>query len=342
MAIATRRGFLGIAAGATAAIAVPTAAQDLQAAARREGRVVVYGSWPAAVMNALGTAFRARHGVAVEFTNMPTSQTVQRFLTEIDANQPNVDVVQISDLAPYIEFAQRNLLLAHQSAEYAAYPERFRDAQGRWVVLSINAENLIYNTEQVPRDRAPREWTDVLRPEFRGKIAAPDIRGGGTGYLFYYAMREIFGVDFHRRLGALRPQLHVGTAGQGQAVLSGEASVAVGLLHYTGLDLLKQDARAPIGVVWPQPVPLAVRAAGISARAPRPNAARLFMDFVASEDGQRVGVVGAGSISPRPGLETPGVPDLNALRTFIIEGAQMSRYLQAQADLTREFGELYL
>ncbi|MCC7428182.1 MAG: extracellular solute-binding protein [Alphaproteobacteria bacterium] len=340
----SRRAVLGLMAGAAGAAVLPAPlrAQELQAAARREGRVVVYGSWPAAVMNRLGTAFRAKHGVAVEFTNMPTSQTVQRFVAELEANQPNVDVVQISDLAPYVDFARRNLLLAHRSAEYAAYPERFRDSDGRWVVLAMNAENMIYNTEQVPRERAPKDWADVLRPEFQGRIAAPDIRGGGTGYLFYYAMREIFGVDFHRRLGALRPQLHVGTAGQGQAVLSGEAAAAVGLLHYTGLDLLKQDARAPIGIAWPEPIPLAVRAAGISARAPRPNAAKLFMDFVASDEGQRVGVVGAGSISPRAGLATPGVPDLAARRTFTIGHDQMDRYLQQQAELTREFTQLYL
>lgn len=310
-------------------------------AAKKEGKVVIYGSWPSAPMNALTEAFTEKTGITVEFTNMASSQVIQRFLTEIEANQPQVDIVQISDLAPYLDFSERDLLMPYASAEYDAYPQQFRDEQGRWVVLALNAEILLYNTERVAEEEAPQGWSDILKPEFRDVISAPDIKGGGTGYLYYYAMRKFHGVEFHEKLGALKPQLHVATAAQGQAVMSGEASIAVGLLHYTGTNALAADPEAPIAVVWAEPIPLAVRAAGISKLAPRPNAAKVFMDFFASKEGQQISVADVGSISPRPGVVTNGVPDLSQRDTFMVGVSEMQAYLDATKYLNDEFDRLY-
>lgn len=327
-----------LAAGASAAAAADPAMLE---AARKEGKVTVYGSWPAAPMKAFSTAFTARTGVAVEFTNMATSQIIQRFLTELEANQPQVDVVQISDLAPFLEFSRRDLLMPFDSPEYRAFPAQYRDAQGRWVVLALNAEVLVYNTERVAKDKAPKGWQDILRPEFRGAISAPDIKGGGTGYLYYYAMRKLYGPEFHQALGALKPQLHVATAAQGQAVMSGEASIAVGLLHYTATTALLADPKSPIAVVWAEPIPLAVRAAGISRRAPRPNAAKLLMDYFASVEGQKVSVTDVGSISPRPDAPTQGVPDLAGRKTFVVGPDDMDEYLRSEKPFNDEFARAY-
>lgn len=310
-------------------------------AARKEGKVVVYGSWPAAPVKAVSTAFTAKTGVTVEFTNMASSQVIQRFLTELEANQPQVDVVQISDLAPFLDFSKRDLLLPHASADYAAYPAQYRDAQGRWVVLTLNAEVLVYNTERIPRDKAPKGWQDILQPDLRTAISVPDIKGGGTGYLYYYAMRKLYGPEFHQKLGALKPQLHVATAAQGQAVMSGEASVAVGLLHYTGTNALAADPKTPIAVVWAEPIPLAVRAAGISRKAPRPNAAKAFMDYLASAEGQKLGVTDFGSISPRPDVPTAGVPDLSQRKTFVVGPEDMEEYLRSERPFNDEFARAY-
>lgn len=342
MSIASRlfSAALTLAAAAFSPLASATDPAVL-AAGKAEGKVVIYGSWPSAPMNDLGKAFTAKTGIAVEFSNMATSQIIQRFLTEIEANQPQVDIVQISDLAPYLDFTKRDLLLPYASAEYATYPAQFKDEQGRWVVLALNAEILLYNTERIAKDKAPKTWTDILRPEFAGAISAPDIKGGGTGYLYYFAMRKFYGVEFHQKLGALKPQLHVATAAQGQAVISGEAAIAVGLLHYTGTNTLQSDPKAPIAVVWAEPIPLAVRAAGISKRSPRPNAAKAFMDFFASKEGQTISVVKVGSISPRGDVETVGVPNLTGRQTYIVGPAEMDAYNAAVKPYNDEFARLY-
>jgi len=311
-------------------------------AARAEGKVVVYGSWPAAAMAAISEKFQATTGVAVEFVPLATGPATERFLTEIGAGVPNVDVFQVSDLGPYIDFAAKDLLAAYQSPEYAAIPAQYKDADGRWVILAINAENIAYNTDLIEEADAPKQWQDLLNPVFKGRIAIPDAKAGGTGYLFYYAMRSLYGQEFHDQLAALEPQLYVATAAQGQAVVSGEAAVAAGLLHYTPINTLRSDPTAPIALVWPEPVPLAVRAAAISKHAPRPNAAKVFMDFIASAEGQTVGVTNFSSISPRTDLPTEGLPDIAGMETFLVGSEQMAEFTAEQQALTREFENKYL
>jgi ABC-type Fe3+ transport system substrate-binding protein len=327
---------------ASASPAVAASDPALLAAARAEGKVVVYGSWPAAAMAALSEQFQKETGIPVEFVPLATGPATERFLTEIGAGIPNVDVFQVSDLGPYIDFAAKGLLAGYQSPEYEAIPAQYKDEQGRWVILAINAENIAYNTDLIAAADAPKGWQDLLNPALRGTIGIPDAKAGGTGYLFYYAMRSLYGPEFHDQLAALEPQLYVATAAQGQAVVSGEAAVAAGLLHYTALNTLASDPSAPIALVWPEPVPLAVRAAAISAKAPRPNAARVFMDFVASAEGQTVGVTNFRSISPRSDLATEGLPDLSSLKTFLVGADQMAAFTAEQPGLTREFEEKYL
>lgn len=311
------------------------------AAAKKEGTVVVYGSWPKAGMVAMADAFTKNTGVKVEFTNIASSEVIQRFLAEREANRAVVDVVNISALAPFVDFKKRNLLLQYHSPEIKAYPQAYQDSDGYWMNLGHSAEVIVYNTDRVPPNKAPKNWQDLADAAFAKVLAVPDIKGGGTGYLWYYAMRDVLGVSFHEKIGALKPQLFVSTAAMGQAVMSGEAFVAAGILHYTGTNALKADPKAPIRVVWPDPLPLTDLVVAISNTAPHANAAKAFVDFVASEAGQALGVAQQGMISPRPGVATQNVPDLSKFKKYSIAAHQLEAYFKVEAEYNAEFARLY-
>jgi len=223
----------------------------------------------------------------------------------------------------------------------AAYPKSYQDSDGYWMNVGHSAEVIVYNTERVPAGKAPKNWQDLTDPMFAKVLAVPDIKGGGTGYLWYYAMRETLGVSFHEKIGALKPQLLVSTASMGQAVQSGEAFVAAGILHYTGTNALKADPKAPIRVVWPNPLPLTDLVVGISSTAPHPNAAKTFVDFIASEQGQKLGVAEQGMLSPRPGIKTEGVPDLSGFKLYSIAADRLEAYFKVEPEYNAEFARLY-
>jgi ABC-type Fe3+ transport system substrate-binding protein len=75
--------------------------------------------------------------------------------------------------------------------------------------------------------------------------------------------------------------------------------------------------------------------------APHPNAAKLYHDFLASEEGQKIAAVKFGSFSPR-GLRPEGLPDINTLDLFLISADEMPKFTAMRKECNAEFKRLYM
>ncbi|MGW1676473.1 extracellular solute-binding protein [Saccharopolyspora sp. NPDC002376] len=67
-------------------------------------------------------------------------------------------------------------------------PERYRDADGRWVGEMVLAEVVFYNDQMLTPEQAPKDWDDLIKPEYKDKIAVRDVAASGTMRSIYSAM----------------------------------------------------------------------------------------------------------------------------------------------------------
>ncbi len=252
--------------------------------AKQEGSLVLYTSLAPTESKPLAEAFEKKYGVKVELWRALSDKVVQRVVTEAQGRRFAVDVVETN--GPEMEMLAREKLLAEFHSPYLAdLPSAAIPPHRTWFPDRMNYFVVGYNTTKVQRSEIPATYEGFLDPKWKGRIGleATDAEWMAT---LIKTWGEAKGMDFFRRLAAMKPDVRKGHILLAELVAAGE--VPVGLTMYnSNIESLKRKG-APIDFVAVQPVAARAQGIGVAKHASHPNAALLFADFVLSPEGQRL------------------------------------------------------
>jgi len=289
----TRRGVLAAAAvlggrvGGAAAQEqpLPPHERELYEAARREGELTWYtGQMQAEPSEAIGRAFTERFpGVKVNVVRSTSQVAFQRLSQDMRAGVAQCDVFSSVDQS-HLAFLKRQGRLTqfrpHNLSGLIPAVREAGDPDGHFQVTYL-AVYLLARHNRVPEAEAPRSWRDLLDPRWRGQIAVGHPGYSGAIGSLCVALRKLYGWDYFRALERNRP--HIGrSAGDPVTVLNaGERTIGMGVPSPT--ILLSISRGNPLSLIYPTDGTLIVPApSGIPRNAPHPNAAKLFLEFMAS------------------------------------------------------------
>ena len=161
-------------------------------------------------------------------------------------------------------------------------PEVARTADRLWP-RSGNAWTITYNSELVKDP--PKSWADLVKPEFgKLRLGQTVIASGGAPFNRAMFERKVLGEDYWAKQAALKPALFPSQAPMVDAMIRGEIAIAP-LVTNLAIPLTAQGA--PLKWFFaPEGVPVTVFCAGIAKGAAHPNAAKLFLDWALSREGQ--------------------------------------------------------
>jgi iron(III) transport system substrate-binding protein len=143
---------------------------------------------------------------------------------------------------------------------------------------------MAYNKNMLPPDKAPKSWTDMLKPEFKGKKLVIQDSAAGTAFNQMYMLEKLLGVDFMKKWGQQQPVIVSTSAQLIDLLVRGEALVGATVDHFRAFE--PDAVKAGIVGVYPtEGMPLALAPIALFKAAPHPNAGRLFIDFVLSKEG---------------------------------------------------------
>jgi iron(III) transport system substrate-binding protein len=252
--------------------------------ARQEGTVVLYTSLAPTESKPLAEAFEKKYGIKVELWRAISEKVVQRVITEAQGRRHAVDVVETN--GPEMEMLAREKLLAEFHSPYHAdLPQDAIPAHRTWFPDRLNFFVVGYNTKLVGRAELPATYEGFLDPKWRGRIGIEATDGEWMATLIKVWGQQK-GMDFFRRLSAMKPDVRKGHVLLAELVAAGE--VPVGLTMYnSNIESLKRRG-SPIDFVPVQPVVARPQGIGIARNAPHPHAALLFADFVLSPEGQKL------------------------------------------------------
>jgi iron(III) transport system substrate-binding protein len=264
-------------------------AQEQQAVvdgAKKEGALGFATSVSAAGMPKFMNAFRAKYqflDVTSGYYSAPTGRVLARVNAEMDAGNLSFDVLHVANLAPYLAMARGGQLQPYHSPELAAYPEQAHGGDF-WTSARIIGIIMAYNKNVLSPDKAPKAWVDILRPEFKGRKLIIQDSAAGTAFNQMYILEKLLGVDFMRQWGAQQP-IVVATAAQLiDLLVRGEALLGATVDHFRAFepDAVKSGI---VGVYPSEGMPVTMAPVAMLKGAPHPNAARLFIDFTLSREG---------------------------------------------------------
>src|SRR5215216_5350563 len=289
--IATIAG-LGIALGSAAAPAQEFGSPELIAAAKAEGKLVYYTANFAEVEQQVIKAFNKRFPeIKIEMVRAPGGQLITRVKTEAAAGKLTADVVDHSDRALMQPMA--DLFQDYTPPNAADYREDVLISKKLWPKSTLGW-SIAYNTQLVKNP--PKTWMDLTKPEYKGKQVAQVVApSGGTTWTRVMFERQVLGEDYHKKQAAIDNVLFPSGAPMSDAIVRGE--VLMGPLLYNIVYTKTKDG-APIDAVFPpEGVPINPYADGIPKTAKNPNAAKLFMNWRLSAEGQAFMIKELGNIT---------------------------------------------
>jgi len=295
---------------ASGVVAEPLSAQERPAvieAARKEAKVALATSVSAAAFPQFLKAFMAKYPFIDATSGLysaPTGRVLARVDAEIQSRNVTFDLLHVASLAPFLALSRAGQLLGYRSPELDAFPPEAYD-RDQWATARIVGVIMAYNKNVLPPEQAPKSWADLLRPEFKGRKLIIQDSAAGTSFNQMYVLEKRLGVDFMRKWGQQEPVIVATTAQLIDMLVRGEALVGATVDHFRAFE--PDAVRAGIVGVYPsEGMPLAIAPIAILKSAPHPNAARLFIDYALSEEGQNVLAVEIfGVYSMRKGVRTP-------------------------------------
>jgi iron(III) transport system substrate-binding protein len=252
--------------------------------AKKEGSVVLYTSLAPTESRPLADAFEKKYGVKVDLWRALSDKIVQRAVTEAQGRKYTVDVVETN--GPEMEMLAREKLLAEFHSPYIAdLPPSAIPPHRTWMPDRMNFFVVGYNTAKVKRSEIPATYEGFADPKWKGRlgIEATDTEWMAT---LIKTWGNDKGMDFFRKLSALKPDMRKGHVLLAELIVAGE--IPVGLTMYNSSVVALKRKGAPIDFVPVQPVAARPQGIGVARNAPHPHAALLFADFVLSPEGQRL------------------------------------------------------
>jgi len=299
--------------------------------AKKEGALMWYTSTSIEDVKGLFNLFNKKYPfIKTEFVNAGSARLFNRILNEARAGKVYFDLVAVRGMETQM-LVKGSFLQPYMSLESSAYPAGFKDPKGHWVDY-FDAYNVIgFNTKQVPKEQAPKSWEDLLNPRWKGKIALDDGM-----YSWYGAMHLAWGREraqnYMKALAKQDIQLRGGQTLIAQLMAAGEFPIGMVLAHR--MERMKEQGAPVDWATTLDPITVSLHPIGVSTKAPHPNAAKLFIDFVLSKEGQQT-VLAIGRTPARPGIDTK--MQAKNLKLFPIPPELGDHYSQH----VKEFRELF-
>jgi iron(III) transport system substrate-binding protein len=295
-----------------AVLAPATGAQEkieitpaLVAAAEKEGEFTLLYSSPLASMQGVVDDFRKAYPkIKVNMERKAGSSGASALLQEVSAGVNRVDVFQGSDMAANQALVDEKVCAAIVPAGIGDYLPSASIMAPYLYYPDVNSTVVAYNPKFVTEAEAQklRSWTGVLDPAFKGRISVVEpVFGVTLAPLIYVMNTPGLGEDFLKKLKAQEPLVYLNTAQAREAVVSGQKPISWGA-QWEAVMLADIDKGTPVRFVYPEPrVEWGGTSYGVLAKAPHPNAARLFIAWKFS----KAGAVSeqAPHTSNRPGLK---------------------------------------
>jgi iron(III) transport system substrate-binding protein len=252
--------------------------------AKEEGRLVLYTSLAPTESTPLAEAFERKYGIRVELWRAISERVVQRVVAEARGQRYAVDVIETN--GPEMEMLAREEVLAEFHSPYHAdLPQEAVPSHRLWFPDRMNFFVVGFNTNMVQRSEIPATYDGFLDPKWKGRIGieATDVEWMGT---LIKTWGEARGMDYFRKLSAMKPDVRQGHVVLAELVAAGEVPVAL-TTYIANVEPLKRKG-APIDFVPVQPVVARPQGIGVARNAPHPHAALLFADLVLSLEGQQL------------------------------------------------------
>ena len=266
---------------------------EIVANAKKEGNLRVLGNIEPPVIKAATAAFMKRYPfLNVVGRETTGSDAAQRTILELKSGAAREwDTVGPSQdfRSEYLPHLWKIDILGMAEQGVLKIPPAMIDSINRNIVsFSSRFSVVAYNKNLVPADQIPKRWEDLVRPEFKGKKFAADVRPTEIAELVpAWGLEKT--IDFARKIKDQQPIWVRGATRTFAAIIAGEIPMMIGVRFHSVRRSQLKDRTGMLQYAVLEPVPLsASMPLAVLASAQHPHAALLLLEWFASPEGQKI------------------------------------------------------
>lgn len=276
---------------ALAAFALPATAQQ---------KLFVYTSMKESMIGEIAKAFAKKHpDIKLDYQSAGAGKLMAKIAAERESGKILADVLWTSEVPDFYQLKGQGLLLPYTPADIKALRNPFTDYDGSFTAVRLGTLGIAYNTRLIKE--APKTWQDLQKPAFKGAYGIANPALSGTAYMSVAILAKQFGWGYFEALRANGAKMGKGSGNVVDDTASGDlvASLAV---DYITLD--KIDKGATLALVFPPEMLVIPSPITIFKGSPNAEAAKKFVDFVLSKEGQTI-IAEEGTLPVRSDVKVP-------------------------------------
>ena len=270
------------------------------AGASAQQKVFVYTSMKESMVGDLKTAFAKKYpDIKLDYQSAGAGKLMAKIAAERQSGKILADVLWTSEVPDFYQLKAQNMLLPYIPADSKLLLNPLPDYDGSFTAVRLGTLGIAYNTRLVKE--APKAWADLKKPAFKGAYGIANPALSGTAYMSVAVLSKAFGWPYFEALRANGAKMGKGSGQVVDDTASGDllASLAV---DYITLD--KVDKGATLALVYPPEMLVIPSPIAIFRGSPNTDAAKKFVDFVLSKEGQTI-IANEGTLPVRGDVKVP-------------------------------------
>jgi ABC-type Fe3+ transport system substrate-binding protein len=295
--------------------------------------------------DALVAAFKKYYGLPnsfqVHYQLSATAGLVTRVEQEIGADRVTIDIAAVGAPAWVFERAAAGDALEYDSPQYKYFADAFARGLGKNGVFAFNGAYLfvpMWSSDRIKFEG--KSWKDVINAVPPGRMSIGDV-AKSVAYLATYAgEREVLDIDYFKTIAKMKPSFLIRSEQIAERLVTGEDLMAFSGMPTRAFQYNQKGGK--LKFIFPQEGSVLLpQSMFILKKAPHPNAAKLWVDFILSEEGQTILVKGEALVSGRSGFKSPlpeYAPSIDSLKLITVDWQALSgEKLKSPGRMDRHF-----
>ena len=289
--------------------------------------VTVYVSTDRVFSEPILRAYEQQSGVRVNavYDTEETKSTGLANKLLAEKNRPQADVFWSNEPVRTLVLKRNGVLAPYKSPNAEGIPATFKDPEGYWTGFSARSRVIVYNTNLVKPDEAPKSIFDLADPKWKDQVAIADPRFGSTSFhvaALYAQVGDARAEEFFRNLKTNGVKIVPGNSVVRDMVARGE--VKVGLTDTDDVNVALED-KQPVAMVFPDRdgmgVPIMPNMVSLVANGPHSEAGKRLIDYLLSPEVERMLAQSeAVQIPLHSGVEGPkNIPPLSSFKPMTLD-----------------------
>jgi iron(III) transport system substrate-binding protein len=269
-------------------------------AAQAQQKLFVYTSMKESMIGELAKAFAKKHpDIKLDYQSAGAGKLMAKIAAERESGKILADVLWTSEVPDFYQLKAQGMLLPYVPAEIKALRNPLPEYDGSFTAVRLGTLGIAYNTRLVKEP--PKAWADLQKPAFKGAYGIANPALSGTAFMSVALLEKTFGWAYFEALRANGAKMGKGSGQVVDDTASGDLSASLAV-DYITLDKIEKGAT--LALVFPPEMLVIPSPITIFKGSPNAEAAKKFVDFVLSKEGQTI-IANEGTLPVRGDVKVP-------------------------------------